>query len=124
MKTIKSLHGEVHLILNHGKLDIPVENISYLESDGNYSRITLTTGAKKISSFTLRRFIEILPSNNFFLSRRGLFLNLNRIAVLEYKGGKYRAIMKNKQVVQLSRRKGKELFNCILMRELPVKLLY
>lgn len=114
MKTFTNGEGKFCLLLNYGRNYLSADDISYIEGDGNYSTIINKNGQQILSSFTLRKFTDhLVEQGNFFIARKGLLINLERLNGIEIHGGKIYAIMKSEEKLPLSRRKGKALLEHI-----------
>ncbi|MGR3809058.1 LytTR family transcriptional regulator DNA-binding domain-containing protein [Jiulongibacter sp. NS-SX5] len=114
MKTFTNGEGKFCLKMNYGKSFLSAEEISYIEGDGNYSIIINKNGKQILSSFTLRKFTDyLLDEGHFFVARKGLLLNLQRLQRIEQKDGKLYAVMISQRRLPLSRRKGKALIDYI-----------
>lgn len=109
---ISTIRGQKVLLLNHGRTQINVNTIRYIEGDGNYSHIKLVQNQVHTSSFTLKVFTEELIENKVFFSpRKGLLLNLNYLKEVFYNMGVLHAKLHSGEVLPLSRRRGKALLD-------------
>ncbi len=89
---------------SNGITFIPINEIIRCESDGNYTRIFLSSGKKILASKTLGEYEQMLEEDNFFRVHRGHLVNLNHIhKVLKADGGVI--VMKDGAEVDVSRRK-------------------
>ncbi|MGR3810353.1 LytTR family transcriptional regulator DNA-binding domain-containing protein [Jiulongibacter sp. NS-SX5] len=111
MKTINR-DGKHYILLNHGSIQLDTSQIRYIEGDGNYSHLYLKNKAPILSSFTMKLFSDELERNSqFFSPRKGLLLNLSFLQDIIQEDRSYTAIMKNGDVLKLSRRRGKALMS-------------
>lgn len=59
-------------------IELPIEEIDYIESDGNYLLIYAQEKMYK-SRFTIKQIVEILPANSFIQTHRAYIVNKNKI---------------------------------------------
>lgn len=59
---------------------VRLANIVYLESEGEYVRITLADGAKIVTLFRLKNMERMLPSDMFMRVHRSYIVNLNYVS--------------------------------------------
>ncbi|OMP31998.1 MULTISPECIES: LytTR family DNA-binding domain-containing protein [Mangrovimonas] len=58
---------------------VPVDDILFIESDGNYSTIVMADGQKTVITKKLKEVNSILPKQYFFRIHNSFIINLNRI---------------------------------------------
>lgn len=58
---------------------LDIDDISFVESDGNYSTIYLTNNQKIVVTKKLKEVNQILPKNYFFRIHNSFIVNLNKI---------------------------------------------
>ncbi|WP_053990832.1 LytTR family DNA-binding domain-containing protein [Mangrovimonas sp. TPBH4] len=58
---------------------VPVDDILFIESDGNYSTIVMVDGQKTVITKKLKEVNSILPEQFFFRIHNSFIINLNRI---------------------------------------------
>lgn len=110
--------GQKILLLNHGRTQIHVDAIRYIEGDGNYSHIKMVQNRAYTSSFTLKIFTEELEDSEVFFSpRKGLLLNLNFLKEVFYKSSVLHARLHSGEVLPLSRRRGRALLEHLWMQK-------
>ena len=101
--------NEIKLRSNGGNIVIPVEQITYLEANVNYT-IVHTLGNKiYLSSRTIKHFEDLLDKNNFVRVHKSHIINLSFIQNFEI--GRHNGEIKlecGKQV-EISRRKLKQI---------------
>jgi two-component system LytT family response regulator len=89
-------HDGVHII--------PVENIIYLEADGQYTHFHLKDDLKKLSSLNLLEYEDLLCDQHFFRAHRSYIINMNEIRkYVKGEGGS--VIMSNGHEVDISKRR-------------------
>lgn len=72
-----------------------ISEITYLQAQYNYTLIHFTDGSYELSSYTLKRFEEVLENNpSFYRYHRGFIVNKNFIS-------KETSFAKNKRQLQL-----------------------
>ncbi len=59
-------------------IELPIEEIDYIESDGNYLLIYAQEKMYK-SRFTIKQILEILPATSFVQTHRAYIVNKNKI---------------------------------------------
>ena len=80
------------------------EEITYCESDSNYTMVYLKDGRKKLISRTLRDFEEMLTKFNFFRPHNSFLVNMNEVREYVKTDGGY-IVLKNKQKIPVSKSK-------------------
>ncbi|MBU2997641.1 LytTR family DNA-binding domain-containing protein [Cellulophaga baltica] len=79
------------------------EEISYIESDGNYSTIFLCDETKIVITKKLKEVNEILPDDTFFRVHNSYIINLTKVKEF-YKAEGY-IVLENNQKIPVSRQK-------------------
>ena len=81
---------------------IPVNDIDYLEADGDY--VKLHTGKKAyLKEKTMKYFEENLPVQQFIRIHRSFIVNVNEVAKIElYEKESYRVHLKNGEILKAS----------------------
>lgn len=114
LDSIKNLHDQVDQS-NHTiqKITVPelfgfrliqLDKVLYLEADGNYTLLHLTTEEKIIATKTLGDFDKILDGTNFFRIHKSYLINLNYLKGFSNYQGNF-AEMQNGAKLDISRRK-------------------
>ena len=93
-------------------LKISVNEILYLRSDSNYSRIYLKSGTQYLTCRTLKYWEGELPINKFTRCHRSYLVNKNELRELHR--GKGDLLMSNGDVVPTSRRNQKSCTQILL----------
>ncbi len=88
----------------NGTLRLPLKQITYIESERNYSYIHLSNGSRELSSKNLAYFDDVLIDKNFFRSHRSYLVNRFHIKALTT--GSF--VLKNGVEIPISRRKETE----------------
>lgn len=104
LKTQKVEEQKLVLPTQQKLLKIPLKQISYIESDRNYSYIHLTNGEKELSSKTLSYFEEMLNEKGFYRCHRSYLINQHHIKSLSNASFK----LVDKIEIPISRRKKAE----------------
>lgn len=87
----------IQIPVNGKIIFIKVEDIIYCQSDGNYSRIFLSSGKNKYVSKKLKELEELLPESTFFRIHNSYIINI--MQVVEYfKGDGYVALTNNEKI--------------------------
>ena len=86
------------------------EEITYCESDSNYTMVYLADGRKKLISRTLRDFEEMLTRFNFFRPHNSFLVNMNEVREYVKTDGGY-IVLKNKQKIPVSKSKRERLMD-------------
>lgn len=103
METIKYIENRLHIHLGSRKY-IPPEEVQHLESDLNYTLISLTNGQKILSSTTLKKIeSRLVPFKNFVRVNKSAIVNLDFVENHEDVG----FLLPDKRILVFSRRKGK-----------------
>jgi two-component system LytT family response regulator len=100
-------------IINKSKLyHINIEEIIYLEGNGNYSNIYLINGDKHTVAKTLKDYEETLCSSDtaFVRVHKSYIVNIKQISYVE-KGEDNILVLHNNMRLEISRRKRQELLN-------------
>ena len=58
---------------------IQIDDIIFVQSDGNYSTIYLKNNQKKVVTKKLKDINNLLPENSFFRTHNSYIVNLNKI---------------------------------------------
>ncbi len=108
METIKNIEIEAsnHRLHIHvgSRRYVPPEEIQHLESDLNYTLISLADGKKILSSTTLKKIESRLVSfKNFVRVNKSAIVNLDFVENYEDVG----FVLPDKRILIFSRRKGK-----------------
>lgn len=98
--------GDQKLVLpqQNGTLQLPLKQITHIESERNYSYIHLSNGNRKLSSKNLAYFEDILIDKSFYRNHRSYLVNRFHIKALT--DGNF--VLKNGVQIPISRRKGTE----------------
>lgn len=86
---------------------IQLNEISYFESDGNYTTTYLTNGKKIIVTKTLRDFEEITTDQGFFRVHKSFLVNLSTISRFDKGDGGFLVMNSGDRVPVASRKKEK-----------------
>lgn len=107
LNEIKQLNSKSHLKLgiNHlnGTSLIELNDILYLEGDGNYTDVFLTKGDKITATKILGDFEKILPETQFLRIHKSSIVNLNEVKEIKRDLG-VMVILKNGKELMVSRR--------------------
>lgn len=88
----------------HGVTFLKLKDIIRCESDGNYTRIYLTSGKKILASKTLGEYEHLLEGDNFYRIHRSNLVNLSHIKKY-VKGDASYCLLSDESKVDVSRRK-------------------
>jgi len=103
---------ETSIFLNSlNKVDIvDLSNISYLEADGQHTKVMLSSGKHILASKALSYFQNLLEGNRiFFRCHRSFIVNVKKIKNIEKSKYSYELVMENQVRVSVSFLKKKEL---------------
>jgi len=92
---------------------IPTNDIIYLQSDWNYTIVHTLDKSKYISGFTLKILEKRIADSSFLRINRGLLINRQHIRRLSSVKKEAFVLMKNGEVLPVSRRKYDLLKECI-----------
>ncbi len=95
------------LLIHFGKHKIDPRTILLLKADTNYTQVYLEDGSSFLSSTTLGTLARRLPEYSFFRPNRSVLVNLDFITEYEKGGSSIR--LNNNEVIQVSRRRTKQL---------------
>lgn len=80
LKFNKDVRHQKITINSEGKLMfIDIDDIIFIQSDGNYSTIFLTNNQKKVITKKLKEINAVLPKNSFFRTHNSYIVNLHKI---------------------------------------------
>ncbi len=118
MNTIQSQQFErIALSSSEGLVFLRLEQISRLESDGNYTTFHTTSGEKILVSKTIKEYESLLPEDVFFRVHQSHIVNTNHIAkILREDGGA--AKMEDGTLVPVSRRRKDALVRLLTQKSL------
>lgn len=98
---------KITLHSNDGVYILPVEDIIFMEADGQYTHFFLKDGGRKLSSLNLMEYEELLSDHHFFRAHRSFLINLKEVRkYVRGEGGS--VIMSNGQSVDISKRRKAE----------------
>ena len=106
-KTEKVEEQKLVLPTQQKLLQIPLNQIAYIESDRNYSYIHLANGSRELSSKTLSYFEDILKEKGFFRCHRSFLINQYHIKNI----GRDSFKLVDQKEIPISRRKKNEAKN-------------
>ncbi len=112
--------GEQYLRLTH-RNQIPTNEIIYLESEINYTKIYTSDNQRHISSFTLKKLESRIIQSNFLRINRGCLVNLKHITEISGFKRNAHAKLTNGLILQISRRKFDTIANILPERILTSK---
>ena len=95
-----------------GLVFLPIKDILYVESDGNYSTIHTENNQKVVSSRKLGEYEELLQTMHFLRIHHSVIINLDHIK--EYlRGDGGSVILSNGTELSVSKRKKQQLLDLI-----------
>jgi two-component system LytT family response regulator len=100
---------------NEGIEFIPIDDIYYCKSDGNYTTIFAKTG-KYLVSKSLKHFEEILHESNFLRTHQSFLVNINHIRKY-YRGAGGELKLTNGDIILVARAKKEELMRRIYSKK-------
>jgi two-component system, LytTR family, response regulator len=104
--------NKIAIPTSDGFILVPLDDIIYCESDGNYTNFFLKDGKKLTSSYTLKQYDEMLADHNFFRAHKSYLVNVSHITrYLKGEGGT--VIMSNGREIEISRRNKESLLRLI-----------
>ena len=91
-------------VKNSGRISfIPVDNIIFIESEGNFVKINMAGGIKA-GNYTFKQLETMLDPNKFLRIHKSFIVNLDYIEIIEpYFHGDYTVILNNGTKLKLSR---------------------
>ncbi|MGH2645283.1 MAG: LytR/AlgR family response regulator transcription factor, partial [Chitinophagaceae bacterium] len=113
LENLRNTNNEKLIVPTEDALEVMyIQDIVYLQSENNYTRIFLKDGIEFLSSKTLKKFESILTSAGFFRCHNSYLINLKQIRRF-MKGVNERLIMTNNHEVYVSRSKRNELLRIL-----------
>lgn len=104
METIKYIENRPHIHIGC-RLYIPADEMQHLESEINYTQISLVDGQQILSSTTLKKIESRLISfKNFVRVNRSTIVNLDFVE----NHGKIGFVLPDKRILFFSRRQGRK----------------
>jgi two-component system LytT family response regulator len=91
---------------------IPVDSITYLESQGRYTLIYTLDGESVVSSKNLGVYEKLLSRNNFFRIHHSYIVNIDVSVKIQKKDGVYLEIINNKYL-PISKRRVEGFYRCL-----------
>jgi two-component system LytT family response regulator len=108
-------HGPIKIIPVASLNDIaiiPVDTITYLESQGRYTLIYTQDGKSVVSSKNLGVYEKLLSQNNFFRIHHSYIVNIDKSVKIQKKDGVYLEIINNKYL-PVSKRRVEGFYRCL-----------
>jgi two-component system, LytTR family, response regulator len=107
-KTTSKMKASFHInstaiCIEHGKRQIPFEQITHLEGDINYTIIHTLDGKKIISAFTLKKFSDIIEKGLFVRTHKSFIINL--LYLKSYQPNESILLLEGDKKIIISRRK-------------------
>ncbi|WP_417872172.1 LytR/AlgR family response regulator transcription factor [Xanthomarina gelatinilytica] len=99
------------VILNtDGKLVfLNIDDILYIESDGNYSTVFMTKNQKMVVTKKIKEIDAILPENYFFRIHNSFIINLNKIK--EFVKNEAYVVMESNEKIPVARQRKSDFLN-------------
>lgn len=95
------------ICIEHGKRQIPFEQITHLEGYVNYTIIHTLDGKKTVSAFTLKKFTDIIEKGLFVRTHKSFIVNL--LHLKSYQANEKTLLLAGNKKIIISRRKKEEL---------------
>lgn len=89
--------------INVNRKEVNIHQILYLQAEINYTRFVMRNGREIVSSYTLQKFGNQLPAQQFRRINRGVILNSNFVLKIE----NAEITLINNDVFRVSRRRKK-----------------
>ena len=103
LRTPNSPTKKIPIPTSEGFLLVPLQEILYCQSSGNYTQINLTNKRRLVSSYTLKHYDEMLSEYDFFRAHKSFLVNLSHVT--QYRKGEGGTIvMSDSMEIELSRR--------------------
>lgn len=120
MKVLKdnlspSLSKKIALPIAEGYLFVEQDEIVYLEADNTYTTVYFTNGNKIVVSRSLKEFVELIASPDFFKPHRSYYVNAARIRQFNRQDGGS-LIMENGHTIYIARDKKQEFLDFMQKR--------
>lgn len=100
-------HKKIALPIAEGYLFVEQDEIVYLEADNTYTTIYFTNGNKILVSRSLKEFVELISSPDFFKPHRSYYVNTTRIRQYNKQDGGS-LVMENGHTIYIARDKKQE----------------
>lgn len=98
---------KIALPIADGFLFVEQDELVYLEADNTYTTIYFTNGNKMLVSRSLREFVDLIASPDFYKPHRSYYINLNHIRQYSKQDGGS-LIMNNGHTIYIARDKKSE----------------
>jgi two-component system, LytTR family, response regulator len=108
----KSVPDRIAVAVTSGLEIIHLNNILYLEAEGNYTNIHLENSRPLLSSKTLKEFEDILPATQFCRIHNASLINIQFIKKYN-KGEGGQVVLSNGAVLDVARRRKEELLQLL-----------
>ena len=113
LDNLRNTNNEKLIVPTESSLEvILIDEIIYVQSDNNYSRVFTANGGELYSSKSLKKFESVLTPAGFFRCHNSYLINLKRVKRF-MKGINERLIMTNGDEVYISRSKRSELLRIL-----------
>ncbi|MBK8886661.1 MAG: response regulator transcription factor [Saprospiraceae bacterium] len=104
-------HQKICVTNSDGIIFIPLKDITYCQSESNYTTFYLLNGKKIITSKTMKEFEQVLECNGFYRIHNSFIINLNFVEmVVKGDGG---SIIVNGAKIPISRTKRPEILDVL-----------
>jgi two-component system, LytTR family, response regulator len=108
----KTVPDRIAVAVTSGLEIIHLNNILYLEAEGNYTNIHLENSRPLLSSKTLKEFEDILPATQFCRIHNASLINIQFIKKYN-KGEGGQVVLSNGAVLDVARRRKEELLQLL-----------
>lgn len=86
------------------RISVAIEDITYLEGFGNYTKVVLTNGSQLIVTLTLSTVLQNITSDNLLRVSKTYAIHVDSLTTLHYDGQKAMILPNGKQLT-ISRRR-------------------
>ena len=108
----KNQQSRLGLPSREGLIFVEIQDIIYLEAEGNYTKFCMQPARTILISITLKDFEELLPATTFIRIHHSFMVNKNHVhKYLRGEGGQ--VVMVNGKTIDISRRRKEEFFKAI-----------
>jgi two-component system, LytTR family, response regulator len=102
--------NQLTIYASRGRVVVPSNDIMYLESDCNYTKVYSSDKSKIVSSFTLKVLEKRITDETFLRINRGLSINIKYMSHLCFIDNLTHVMLSNGKTLPVSRRRSKAMW--------------
>ena len=97
---MKQQPNNTFITINRNELINP-KDVLFLRGDVNYTTLFMADGSQNIVAYTLKKFEDTLPSQDFVRANKSMLLNTSFVK----SHSPYEVVLENEEIVKISRRR-------------------